>query len=244
MVAQVQISTNHEEEFITKPDVSHLITEDDTPVDNFGSAKQQRFLTSILYHARKEVTFLADANVGIYASLGKPPIVPDFFLSLGVTTPKNLWEKNHRCYLVWEFGKSPEVCLEIVSNKVGGELSEKLKIYEYMRVSYYIVYDPQQHLSNKILRIFKLTGINYQETSDTWLEGVNLGLTLWEGEFESFSGVWLRWCDENGNLLLTGDESAQKATLEQKEQQERAEKAEKELQELQEKLRRQGINFE
>ncbi len=210
-------------------------------MDNFGSAKQQRFLTSILYHARKEVVFLADANVGIYYNIGKPPIVPDFFLSLDVTTPQNFWEKNHRCYLVWEFGKTPEIAIEIVSNKVGGELREKLKIYQDMRVSYYIVYDPQQYLGEKVLRIFKLTGINYQETSDTWLEGVNLGLTLWEGEFENFKSVWLRWCDENGDLLLTGDESAQKAILGEKEQQKRAENAEKELQELKEKLRQQGI---
>ncbi|AFZ53866.1 Uma2 family endonuclease [Cyanobacterium aponinum] len=244
MVTQIQIPTGNEVEFIPKPDVSHLITEDDTPVDNFGSAKQQRFLTSILYHARKEVIFLADANVGIYYSIGKPPIVPDFFLSLNVTTPENFWEKNHRCYLIWEFGKPPEFALEIVSNKVGGELEEKLKIYQDMRVSYYGVYDPQKYLSDQVLKIFKLTGIHYQETSDTWLEGVNLGLTVWEGEFENVNGVWLRWCDQSGNLLLTGDESVQKAILEQKEQEKRAEKAEKELQELKEKLRQQGINID
>lgn len=230
MVTQVQIPTGNEVEFIPKPDISHLITEDDTPVDNFGSEKQQRFLTSILYYARKEVIFLACANVGIYYNIGKSPIVPDFFLSLDVTTPQNFWAKNHRCYLAWEFGKTPEVAMEIVSNKVGGELGEKLKIYQDMRVSYYIVYDPQKYLSDQVLRIFKLTGINYQETSDTWLEGVNLGLTLWEGEFENFNGVWLRWCDENNNLLLTGDESAQKA--------------EKELRELKEKLRQQGITLD
>lgn len=78
MVTQIQIPTGNEVEFIPKPDVSHLITEDDTPVDNFGSAKQQRFLTSILYHARKEVIFLADANVGIYYSIGKPPLFQIF----------------------------------------------------------------------------------------------------------------------------------------------------------------------
>lgn len=68
-------------------------------MDNFGSEKQQRFLTSILYYARKEVIFLACANVCIYYNIGKSPIVPDFFLSLDVTTPQNFWAKNHRCYL-------------------------------------------------------------------------------------------------------------------------------------------------
>jgi hypothetical protein len=122
------------------------------------------------------------------------------------------------------------VAIEIVSNKIGGELDEKLKIYQNMRVIYYVIYDPQKYLGEQVLRIFKLTGIKYQEISETWLEGVNLGLTLWEGEFENLNNVWLRWCDEEGNLLLTGDESAQKA--------------EKELQELKEKLRQQGINID
>jgi Uma2 family endonuclease len=244
MVAQLEIPAKIQTEIPLKPDVSNLITEDDTPVDNFGSAKQQRFLTSILYSARKEQIFLADANVGIYHHIGEPPIVPDFFLSLDVQTPTNLWEKNHRCYMVWEFGKMPEVAMEIVSNKKGGELDEKLKIYQRMRVIYYIVYDPKQYLSEKVLRIFKLTGINYVETTETWLEGVNLGLTFWEGEFEGLNTTWLRWCDENGNLLLTGDELAQKAILETQEANKKAENAENELEKLKEKLRQQGINLD
>ncbi|BAQ62143.1 hypothetical protein GM3708_2549 [Geminocystis sp. NIES-3708] len=85
-----------------------------------------------------------------------------------------------------------------------------------MRVIYYVIFDLQKYLGEQILRIFKLTEINYRETSDTWLEAINLPLTLWEGEFENFNGIWLRWCDENDNLLLTGDESVQKAILKQK----------------------------
>jgi Uma2 family endonuclease len=123
-------------EQILEPDISNLITEDDTPLDNFCSEKQQRFLTSTLYSSKPTEIFLASANVGIYHNLGEPPIVPDVFLSLDVETPQNWWEKAHRCYLLWQFGKVPEVAIEIVSNKVGEELGEKLKIYEKMRVSY------------------------------------------------------------------------------------------------------------
>lgn len=57
MVIQIQTPASNEVEFIPKPDVSHLITEDDTSVDNFASAKQQRLLTSILSHARKKWFF-------------------------------------------------------------------------------------------------------------------------------------------------------------------------------------------
>jgi hypothetical protein len=71
MVTEVKIpSETQTEELPPQPDVSNLITEDDTSVDNFDSAKQQRFLTNILYDAQKDRIFLADANVGIYRRSG------------------------------------------------------------------------------------------------------------------------------------------------------------------------------
>ena len=231
------------------PDANSLVTEDDTPVDNFASAKQQRLLVSTLYSSEQERTFLAEANVGIYHTDGQPAIVPDVFLSLDVQVPENWWDKQNRSYLVWKFGKPPEVVIEIVSNKVGDELGNKLKIYEHMRVSYYIVYDPTQQLGKQVLRIYELRGMRYSETPETWLEQVGLGLTLWEGVFEGRQDVWLRWCYRDGNVLPTGDERAQQA--EQQVQQERLEKnqaqhlaaqAEQRAQLLAERLRELGID--
>ncbi|AFZ17272.1 Uma2 family endonuclease [Allocoleopsis franciscana] len=224
------------------PDANSLVTEDDTPVDNFASAKQQRFLIGTLYSSEQERTFLAEANVGIYHTDGQPAIVPDVFLSLDVQVPENWWDKQNRSYLVWKFGKPPEVVLEIVSNKVGDELGNKLKIYEHMRVSYYIVYDPTQQLGQQVLRIHELRGMRYSETSATWLDQVGLGLTLWEGVFEGRQDVWLRWCYQDGNLLLTGDERAEQERLEKEQQQQRAEKAEQRAQLLAEQLRGLGID--
>jgi Uma2 family endonuclease len=197
-----------EDDFI--PDVSNLVTEDDTPVDNFPSAKQQRLLVSSLYSSLKGQVFLSEANVGIFHTPNNPPIVPDVFLSLDVQVPENWWQKQHRSYFVWQFGKPPEVVIEIVSNKEGEELGKKLTIYEQMRVSYYIVYDPTQQLGESILSLFELRGRKYFEMSQRWLEQVDLGLTLWEGAFEGKTGNWLRWCDRSGNILLTGDERSQR----------------------------------
>lgn len=45
------------------PDANTLNTEDDTTVDNFASAKQQRFLVSSLYGSARERTFLAEAKL-------------------------------------------------------------------------------------------------------------------------------------------------------------------------------------
>ncbi len=52
-------------------DIAHLISEDDTPVDNLPSAKHQRLFTEPLYSSwtnpHAERPFLAAANVGIFA---------------------------------------------------------------------------------------------------------------------------------------------------------------------------------
>lgn len=101
--------------------------------------------------------------------------------------------------------------IEIVSNKEGDELGTKLKTYEHMRASYYVVYDPTQQLSEQALRIYEIRGRRYFETTETWLEQVGLGLTLWQGEFEGRQDVWLRWCYQDGTLLATGDERAKVA---------------------------------
>jgi Uma2 family endonuclease len=224
------------------PDANNLVTEDDTPVDNFASEKQQRLLVGSLYSSARERIFLAAANVGIYHTDGQPAIVPDVFLSLNVQVPQNWWEKNNRVYMVWRFGKPPEVAIEIVSNQEGDELGKKLKIYEQMRVSYYIVYDPTHQLGEQVLRVYEIRGMRYSETPETWLEQVGLGLTLWEGEFEGRQDVWLRWCYQDGSLLLTGDEQAQQERQEKEQQQHRAEQAEHRAQLLAERLRELGID--
>ena len=50
-----------------RPCVDHIVTEDDTPVDNIFSEKQQRLLTEPLYSSwTPGRLFLAAANVGLF----------------------------------------------------------------------------------------------------------------------------------------------------------------------------------
>ncbi|HLO85019.1 MAG TPA: Uma2 family endonuclease, partial [Nostocaceae cyanobacterium] len=65
MVEQLLIKTEDFED-CSVPDANLLVTEDDTPVDNFASAKQQRLLVGSLYSSLQEQTFLAESNVGIF----------------------------------------------------------------------------------------------------------------------------------------------------------------------------------
>jgi hypothetical protein len=98
-------------------------------VDNLPSEKQQRLLTEPLYSSwtgpGEGRTFLAAANVGVFALARNPAIVPDVFVSLDMQVAEDCWQKEHRSYFLWEFGKPPDLVLEIVSNTEGGEDGEK-----------------------------------------------------------------------------------------------------------------------
>jgi Uma2 family endonuclease len=198
--------------------IENLITEDDAPVDNIPSSKQQRLLVTPLYDnwtpppseeaPGEKRKFLADANIGVFRTPYDPPVAPDMFLSLDVETPFDWHVKEHRSYFLWEY-KPPDVVVEIVSNAKGQELDEKLRHYARLDVSYYVVYDPQHWLMEDTLRIYdRGFGRRYRRRDDYNLPEVGLGLTLWEGVYEDGSGSWLRWLDSQGNLIPTSAERA------------------------------------
>jgi Uma2 family endonuclease len=233
--------------------VDDLITEDDAGVDNFPSEKQQRLLTEPLYSSWAGPgagrNFLAAANVGIFSGIHEPPIVPDVFLSLDVEIAEDWWQKSHRSYFIWEFGKAPEVAIEIVSNKEGKEDREKMNRYARMGLTYYVIFDPLQQLSSEILTVYGIHLGKYTKHAQTQLPGIGLGLQLWQGEFERKQTAWLRWCDEQGNIILTGKERAEQERLRAEQEHKRAEqerlRAEQEHQRaerLAEMLRKLGHN--
>ena len=84
------------------PDLRDVITEDDTPVDNLISEKQQRLLTTTLYSSFvTDFPFLVTANVGLFYRDKIPPLVPDVLLSLRVKIPEDWSEKKNRSYFVF-----------------------------------------------------------------------------------------------------------------------------------------------
>jgi Uma2 family endonuclease len=259
MTSQQLLDTD---EIITELDISHLVIEDDTPVDNIQSEKQQRLLVKPLYSSKPIPTpFLAAANVGLFYKLHGDPIVPDAFLSLGVQCAEDLTQRRNRSYFVWEFGKVPEVCIEIVSNAEGDELSlsqksqrkgktvSKKEIYAQIGVPYYVVFDPLQQLQGEsdmrgaLLRVWTIAPGHYIELTPpegmreagqfVWLETIGLGLTLWLGQFEDTTAqVWLRWCDHEGRVISTGAEGQETAELKADAEHQRAERLAEQLREM------------
>lgn len=206
-----------------EPDVSHLVTEDDTPVESPFQDHQMRLLTHVLYASwpYPDRAFVAYSDVGLFATTTEPAVVPDVLLSLDVTEPVgSAKEKRNRSYFIWRYGKPPDVVVEIVSNDEGGE-EEKLARYARMRIAYACIYDPLGFLGRRRLRVYDLRGGRYfslprsvrparekPRSQVYWMPGVGLGLTVWHGVFERRLDHWLRWCDREGQLLPTGQEAA------------------------------------
>jgi Uma2 family endonuclease len=214
---------------IIEIDYTHIITEDNKSVDNLFSEKQQRLLTEPLYTSWKPQNgkiFFAIANVGLFYSTEKPALVPDMMLSLGVSAPPEMWEKQHRSYFIWKYGKPPEIVIEIVSNLKGNELGDKKEMYAKIGIPYYVIFDPAEHYGKPNIRVFENKAFEYYPKKNLIFNDLGLHLIVWEGEYEGVFATWLRWADHEGKLILTG-----------KEQEMRAEK-------LAQKLRELGINPE
>ncbi|NJR52849.1 MAG: Uma2 family endonuclease [Leptolyngbyaceae cyanobacterium CSU_1_3] len=184
---------------------------------------------------------------------------PDWFLVLDV--PRLYEETDLRnSYVVWQEGVNPFVVVELLSpgtekedlgeNAVletetpseNGQTTKELppgkwEVYEkILRVPYYIVFS---RYTNQV-RFFHLVGGHYQEQGldadnpRLWIDELNLGLGLWQGEFEGITRTWLRWYDRQGNWTFTDAEQAQQ----------RAEQAETQLQQVVLNLLQTGMSIE
>ena len=97
----------------------------------------------------------------------------------------------------------------------------KWEVYEQiLHIPYYVVFS---RYTNQ-LRTFRLQGAHYEELElqepRVWMSELELGLGLWQGEYQGIERLWLRWYDAQGNWVPTEAEQQR-----QRAEQERAEKA-------------------
>jgi Uma2 family endonuclease len=196
-----------------RPSVDHLVTEDDTPLDSIDVERQERLLVNPLYESwpgpGDNRTCIAMANVGMFYSANEPPLVLDGLLSLDVPLPPHFREKRYRSYFFWEFGKAPDVVVEMVSNLEGEELGRKFHQYAKLGISYYVVWDPLELLGSQRLRVYSLRGRSYASLEPAYFPELGLGMQVWHGRFCDTEEDWLRWVDANGQLIPTGFERAE-----------------------------------
>jgi Uma2 family endonuclease len=197
------------------PNLDALVTEDGALVDNLFVEKQYRLLTDPLYSSwtpsGEDKRFIAAADVGVFYKVSEPGLAPDCFLSLGVAPGPDLQAKENRSYCLWLYGKPPDVVIEIVSDKRGGEEDFKMDAYARLRIVFYVIFDPRNRLGGGVLRAYGLHRGKYVAIDPRWFGEIGLGLTLWEGVFEGSRESWLRWCDQNGRVIPTGAERAEEA---------------------------------
>lgn len=207
-------------------DYDSLIIEDNEPVDGIFTEKQMRLLTAPLYVSWDGGghPFLALANVGLFPAPKALSLCPDVMVSRRVRAADNLHIRKNNSYFVWVMGKVPEVVVEIISDKKGGEEDHKMVRYAEMKIPHYVLFDPENILEKGVLRVFRLVGDEYQPADPAWLEELELGVCLWEGTFEDHDNTWLRWCDRDGNVIPTGAERAEEEKDRADKEQERAQK--------------------
>lgn len=187
---------------------------------------------------------------------------PDWFAVVGV--PRLYDGTDLRLsYVIWQEGISPLVVVELISpgteNEDLGQTTRqpnqpptKWEVYErILKVPYYVVFE---RYTNR-LRVFILNGDRYRSVEFTepriWIPTLELGIGLWEGEYQGIDRLWLRWYDAGGNWISTPQEleaiAQQQAQIAQQQAQserqraeterQRADAAEGRLQEIQRRMR-------
>jgi len=77
-----------------------------------------------------------------------------------------------------------------------------------LQVPHYAIFTPD----TGVLEVYQLdnSGRYQLQSPDVnnryWIAQMNLFLGMWQGSRENRTGYWLRWWDENGELLLWGSE--------------------------------------
>ncbi|HIK09879.1 MAG TPA: Uma2 family endonuclease [Oscillatoriaceae cyanobacterium M33_DOE_052] len=165
---------------------------------------------------------------------------PDFFAVLDVDGTK-----ERQGWVVWlEGGRYPDVIVELLSPSTAriDKVTKKDLYQRTFRTPDYFVFDPFE--PNSLQGWHLDSSLGYQslvpnERGWLWCETLGFWLGTWEGTIDREAAVWLRFYDEEGNLVLLPEE-AERQKAEQAEL--KAEQAELKAARLAEKLRAMGID--
>lgn len=206
----------------TLPDHTQLPDSDGTFVKNFQEHPQSIVLTSsiepVLQKLHPDGNYCIGQDSGIYWRLTEPPEkgaeAPDWFYVPNV--PPKLNGEYRRSYVLWKEFVAPLIAIEFVSGNGAEERDAtppsetekagKFWVYEQaIRIPFYAIFEARKAL----LEVYRLVDGSYQKIQPNERGhfaippmGVELGL------IEDDGVPWIRWWDEAGNLLLTGDERA------------------------------------
>ncbi|MGB7441643.1 MAG: Uma2 family endonuclease [Coleofasciculaceae cyanobacterium] len=220
----------------TLPDHTQLPESDGTFVKNFQEHPQSILLTdsieSVLQQRHSDGQYCIGQDCGIYWRLTDPlergAEALDWFYVPNV--PPTLNGQMRRSYVLWQELIPPLIILEFVSgdgseerDKTPLSLTErntqqkpgKFWIYEQViRPAFYGIYE----VKHARVEVYHLVDGEYQllpanERGHYLISPLKVELGIWQGRYQNAELPWLRWWDEQGNLLLTGHEQAKQAEL-------------------------------
>lgn len=190
------------------------------PVDNINQPALAAALTESLQIAKRlPDNALTPTNYGICATVNGKIVVkaPDWAYIPVITVPRS---EVVRSYTPRLQGEIPTLVLEFLSDTEGGEYSVKEthppgKFFYYeqiLQVPNYGIFEPEAGT----LELYRLTDKkryhleSANEQNQFWIPEMQLFLGVWQGTRENRHGYWLRWWDEQGNLLLWGTEQIER----------------------------------
>jgi hypothetical protein len=204
----------------------------DAPVDNVNQPPLAAALTESLNLAGKlPPNALTPTNYAICATLNGQIVVkaPDWAYA-SIRVPRDQIKRSYTPQLQ---GEIPAIVMEFLSDTEGTEYSIKPTyppgkwfFYEQvLRVPNYVIFEPD---GGELEVYYPDETGRYQlreaDASDRyWIAEMHLLLGVWQGTRENRSGYWLRWWDEQGNLLLWGSELAEQERQRAEQERQRAE---------------------
>jgi Putative restriction endonuclease len=205
----------------------------DDQVDNINQPALAAALTESLQLAGKiSVNALTPTNYGICATLNGRMVIkaPDWAYIPNIRVER---EEVKRSYTPQLQGEMPVIVMEFISDTQETEYSIKATyppgkwfFYErILKVPNYIIFEPD----SGSFEMYRLTTEQYilqepDENQHYWIAEMNLYLGAWQGTRENRVGKWLRWWDEQGNLLPWGSELAQQERQRAEQERQRAER--------------------
>jgi Uma2 family endonuclease len=215
------------------PDGDDLISDDGEPLEsNRHRIAMNALIDSTTQHLGDRQDYFTGGNMFIYFSShqvkNRDFRGPDYFVVFDVDGTKS--RKN---WTIWsEDGRYPDIIVELMSDTTRNiDLNEKKKIYERtFKTPYYFVYDP---FDPESLQGWKLDAhqryqpIQPDERGWLWCELLGVWLGIWEGQIcrepPSENCFWLRFYDQEGNLIPLPKELAEAEQQRAEQERQRAE---------------------